>query len=473
MRRHGTFSVILVNLGLKTNTFSKGTRVGVAEPHTGEARPLFQGGLLAVQQELAAPQELDNEATTTGAEGTSEPPLVPLAKEQETPEVNSAGVPKDLAGKEYGRLDQFRGLWSGILGMLNDTTHHIQLKQNAKPVYSAQYRAGPHRSREIEKQVKTVLNLGVIEPSDAEWFFPVVVVQTPGGHFRFCADYRRLNKRTLNDVYPIPRINDILNSLGDATVFSTRDCTVGFWNIPVAAEDREKTTFTSHTGLFPFFRLLIGRVKAPASFQGALDIILCGIHWQTWLLYRYDVIVIYRTVFDHIQHLLEVLVLQGKAGFSLKPSKCHLFHQEFEYLGQVVRPGRLRGNQKNIKSLPQVLFPLNHTELKSFLCMCNMYRRIIEDYAHITKPLTELTSHKLPHVLPTLDAAQIEAVQYLKERLTSTSILALPRSEGLFILDTDACAVQVGCTPSAATRQDHSSGRILNPGPHPGRIKQL
>ena len=340
-------------------------------------------------------------------------------------------------------------------------------------MYSAQYRAGPHRSREIEKQVKTVLDLGVIEPSDAEWFFPVVVVQTPGGHFRFCADYRRLNKRTLNDVYPIPRINDSLNSLGDATVFSTLDCTVGFWKIPVAAEDREKTTFTSHTGLFPFFRLSIGRVNAPASFQGALDIILSGIHWQTCLLYRYDVIVIYRTVNDHIQHRSEVLVLQGKAGFSLKPSKCHLFHQEFEYLGQVVRPGRLRGNQKNIKSLPQVLFPLNHTELKSFLCMCNMHRRIIEDYAHITKPLTELTSTKLPHVLPTLDAAQMEAFEYLKERLTSTSILALPRTEGLFILDTDACAVQVGCTPSAATRQDHSSGRILNPGPHIGRIKQL
>jgi len=412
--RHKPFSVLLVNLSRKTKMFAKGTRVGVAEPYTGEARPLSQGALLAVQQELAARQELDTQAAMATAEGPPEPPVVPPPKEPESPEVNWAGVPTELHGKVHGLLDQFNGMRSGNLGELKATTHHIKLTPDAKPVYSAPYRAGPHRRLEIEKQVKKMLDLGVIEPSDAEWSFPVVVVPKPGGHFRLCVDYRRLNERTVKEVYPIPRMEDCLGFLGDATVFSTLGCNSGYWQIPVAAEYRDKTTCTSHTGLFRFLRLPFGLVNAPAAFQRALDIILSALRWQTCLVYQDAVIVFSRTVADPIRHLREVLLLLEKAGVSLKPSKRHLSQQKVEYLGQVVRPGQLLVNQKNIKSLAQALPLRNQTELKSFLGMCNVYRRFIKDYAHIAKPLTKLTSKKLPHVLPPLDAAQTAAFEYFK-----------------------------------------------------------
>jgi len=104
------------------------------------------------------------------------------------------------------------------------------------------------------------------------------------------------------------------------------------------------------------------------------------------------VIVFSQTVDDHIRHLREVLLLLEKAGVSLKPSKCHLFQHEVEYLGHIVRPGQLLVSQKNIKSQAQAFPPRNQTELKSFLGMCNLYRRFIKDYAHISKPLTKLTS---------------------------------------------------------------------------------
>jgi len=190
--------------------------------------------------------------------------------------VSWAGVPTELHGKVHGLLDQFKGMWSGKLGELKTTTHHIQLKPDAKPVYSAPYQAGPHRRREIEKQLKKMLDLGVIEPSNVEWFFTMVVMPKPGGQFRFFVDYRRLNKRTAKDVYPIERMDGCLDSLGDATVFPILDCNSGYWQIPVAAEDRDKTTCTSHTGLFRFLRLPFGLVNVPASFQRALDIILSG-----------------------------------------------------------------------------------------------------------------------------------------------------------------------------------------------------
>jgi len=446
VHRNKPYYVLLVNLGRKTKLFAKGTRVGVVEPYTGEAQPLSQGALLAVQQELAARQELETQEAMARSEGPPEPPVVPPSMEPETTEVNWAGVPTELHGKANGLLDQFNGMWSGKLGELKATTHHIQLKPDTKPVYSAPYWAGPHRRLEIEKQVKKMLDLGVNEPSDAEWSFPVVVVPKPGGHFRFFVDYRRLNERTVKDVCPIPRMDDCLDSLGNATVFSTLDCIAGYWKISVAAEDRDKTTFTSQTGLFRFLWLPFGLVNAPASFQRALDIILSGLRWQTCLVYLDVVIVFSWTVEDHIRHLCEVLLMLEKAGVSLKLSKCHLFQQEVECLGHVVRPGQLLVNQKNIKSLAQALPPRSQTELKSFVGMCNVYRSLIKDDAHIAKPLTKLISKKLPHVFPPLDAAQLAAFEYLMERLTLTPILALPRLEGLLILDTDACVVQVGCT---------------------------
>ena len=123
-------------------------------------------------------------------------------------------------------------------------------------------------------------------------------------------------------------MDDCLDSLVDATVFSTLDCNAGYWQIPVAAEDRDKTTFTSHTGLCRFFRLPFGLVNAPASFQRALDIILSGLQWKTCLVYLNDVIVFSRTIGQHIRHLHEVLLLLEQAGVSLKPSKCQLFQQK-------------------------------------------------------------------------------------------------------------------------------------------------
>jgi len=114
---------------------------------------------------------------------------------------------------------------------------------------------------------------------------------------------------------------------------------------------------------------------------------------------------------DHIWPLREVLHLLEKADVSLKPSNCNQFQNEVEYLPHVFRPGQLLMNQKNIKSLAQALPPRNHTEFKSFLSMCNVYRRFIKDYAHIAKPLTELTSKMLPHALFPLDAAQLVAFE--------------------------------------------------------------
>jgi Reverse transcriptase (RNA-dependent DNA polymerase) len=121
-----------------------------------------------------------------------------------------------------------------------------------------------------------MLQAGVIAPANAEWASPTVMVPKPDGSTRFCVDYRRLNAITVRDSYPLPRMDECIDSLGDVSIFSTLDCNAGYWQIPVAKEDIPKTTFTSHEGTFWFLRMPFGLRNAPATFQRFVDITLSG-----------------------------------------------------------------------------------------------------------------------------------------------------------------------------------------------------
>eukprot|EP00170_Pyropia_yezoensis_P000410 contig_2262_g411 len=192
------------------------------------------------------------------------------------PNVNQKKFPPDLKEALEKLLQEHRHLWSGELGKMDGTLHRIQLKPDANPVHLQPYRAGPHRRDEIEKQITKMLKMDVTEPSDGEWAFPVVVVPKPGDHFRFGVDYRRLNEMMVKHVYPIPRLDECIDFFGDATLFSTLDCNAGYWQIPLADEDKDKTTLTGHIGLFRCERLPFGLTIAPDTFQRAIDIILSG-----------------------------------------------------------------------------------------------------------------------------------------------------------------------------------------------------
>lgn len=147
-----------------------------------------------------------------------------------------------------------------------------------------------------------------------------------------------------------------------------------------------------------------------------------------------------------MERLREVQALFFQAGVTLKADKCHLFEAEVEYLGHVSSPGELRVNKNNMKALRQARQPNTQTELKSFLEMCNVYGRFHKDYALVARPLTQLTSVKLPAQLPAFYEKQTASFEILKKRLTTTPVLALPQREGQFVLETDACGVPVGCS---------------------------
>jgi len=242
----------------------------------------------------------------------------------------------------WGLLAKYRQMWDGHLGHVTTANHRIELIPGAKPVQVQPYRAGP-RARELEsEEVQRMLKAGVIEPAISEWASPVVLVPKPDGKMRFCVDYRKLNAITVRDTYPLPRMDECIDSLGDATLFSTLDCNSGYWQIPVSPEDIEKTTFTCHEGLFWFLRMPFGLRNAPATFQRTMDILLSGLKWKTCLVYLDDIIIFSKSEEEHARHLDQVLTLLAGAGLSLNLKKCHFFRDTVDYLGHVIRLGKLQ-----------------------------------------------------------------------------------------------------------------------------------
>lgn len=373
------FSVTLSNFSDKTVTIPKNAVVALALP-----APL---GIVTL--EMGDPTKKKTELRKTDLGSWESDVHIGVENEQVREDVLSL-------------LSEYRRMWSGELGKIVATKHRIELQPDAKPVYQTPYRAG-HKSREFQqKEVDRMLTDKVIEAAQSEWASPVVLVPKKDGSLRFCVDYRRLNAVTIRDSYPIPRMDECIDSLGDATVFTTLDCNSGYWQIEVAEEDRDKTTFVSHCGMYRFLRMPFGLKNAPATFQRAVDIILSRVKWRFALVYLDDVIIYSKTVEDHFRHVREVLSMLSVAGITLKLRKCNFFDTEIAYLGHTIRPGRLEINNKNTDALRNAQPPTNLTELRSFLGMCNVYRRFVPGFARVAAPLSRKTRKGEPTEWETL-----------------------------------------------------------------------
>ena len=418
--RNKPFRIVLSNFGETSVTLAKNTVVALAMD-----APL---AVMTIQNGTT----LDEKKTETTDKNWREDVQIGLEDDESRQKV------LDL-------LEDFDDMWSGDLGTISVTKHRIDLEEDSRPVFQQPYRSGL-KARQFERdEVNRMLAAKVIEPSSSEWASPVVIVAKKDGTFRFCVDYRKLNAVTLRDSYPLPRMDEYIDSLGEATVFTTLDCNSGYWQIEMDERDRDKTTFTSHAGLYRFMRMPFGLKNAPATFQRAVDIILSRVKWQCALVYIDDVIVYSRTIEEHFSHVREVLTLLRQSGITLKLRKCAFFESSVEYLGHVIRPGRLEVANANIESIKKAKIPTTQTELRSFIGMCNVYRRFVPNFARIAAPLNKRLKKGEPTQLGPLSEEELESYETLKTNLVTAPILALPREGYRFTLDTDACDYQVGC----------------------------
>lgn len=362
--------------------------------------------------------------------------------------------------------NKFKNLFGPVGNEMVKTNVRAAIRTNTdEPIYAKSYPYPACMRDEVERQVKELLSENVIRPSNSPYNSPIWVVPKkpkPNGEkqYRMVIDYKRLNAVTIPDTYPIPDINSTLASLGDAKLFTTLDLTSGFHQILMSERDIPKTAFSTMNGKYEYLRLPFGLRNAPAIFQRMIDDVLKEIIGKICYVYIDDVIVFSKSEEDHLRDIETVFSKLDKAGLKINLEKTNFMATSVEFLGYLVTPEGILPDKKKVKAIENILPPKNLKELKSFLGLTSYYRKFIQDYAKIAKPLTNITRGDLSNVranqsrnVPiSLDDDAIRSFETLKELLTSADVLAFPDFEEGFNLTTDA--------------SDYAIGAVLSQGEH-------
>ena len=287
---------------------------------------------------------------------------------------------KDQKDKVYQLMNQYHDLFAledKELGKTSLVKHKIKLTDK-KPFKLRHRRIPPHEYEEVKAHLKEMEDIGAIRKSHSPWSSPVVLVRKKTGELRFCIDLRTLNARTEKDAYSLPRIEDSLDSLNGAKIFSSLDLKSGYWQVELEEESIPLTAFTvGPLGFYECVRMPFGLTNAPATFQRLMENCLGDLHLRSCIIYLDDIIIFSKTPEEHVHRLSQVFEKLAAAGLKLKPSKCEFFKTEINYLGHVVSREGIKTDDKKIEAIKNWPRPVTNTEVRSFLGFTNYYRRFI------------------------------------------------------------------------------------------------
>ena len=337
------------------------------------------------------------------------------------------------------------------LGLTNITEHCIET-ENSRPIKQRPRPVPLAFADEDKKAVQKLLEQGSVRPSISPWASPMVFVRKKNGQVRPCIDYRKLNFVTRKDAFPLPRTQDCLDTVAGAKLFSSLDITSAYNQIPVREEDIPKTAFVTKYGLYEYTTMPFGLCNAPATFQRAMEIALAGLQWTTCLIYLDDVLIFSDNFDQQINRIQQVLDRIKLAGLKLKPSKCHLIRNQVTFLGHVLTPRGIKPNPENIEKILKWEHPTTVKEIQSLLGMTNYYRRFIEGYSALVRPLIDLTKKGVKFKW-SIDCTK--AFDKVRSLLVNAPILAHAMDTGDYILDTDACDTSIGAVLSQLQDNEH------------------
>ena len=330
----------------------------------------------------------------------------------------------------------------GVDGRLGhvDAKVPIPLRPGTIPTSLPMYGASPAKREVIDHQVKAWFEAGVIEPSISPWGFPVVVVYR-NGKARLVVDYRKLNANTIPDEFPIPRQTEIIQALSGSQVLSSFDALAGFTQLEIQEEDREKTAFRCHLGLWQFRRMPFGLRNGPSIFQQLMQGILAPYLWLFTLVYIDDIVVFSKSWDEHLNHLDLVLGAIAKAGVTLSPSKCFIGYSSILLLGQKVSRLGLSTHREKVQAILDLERPKSVAELQKFLGMVVYFSQYIPYYSFIAAPLFALLKKGVKW---RWDAEHETVFQEAKEMLAKAPALGHPIQGTPYRLYTDASDIALG-----------------------------
>lgn len=377
-------------------------------------------------------------------------PLPPEWKDRITTMLNSMPEVFSHHDLDFGHTDKVRHRIK-----LNDET---PFKYRPRPIH-------PHDMEAVRKHLQELLDSGVIRESESPFASPIVVVRKKDGSVRLCIDFRKLNLQTIKDAYALPKLEEAFSALAGSKWFSVLDLKSGYYQIEMEESDKQKTAFVCPLGFWEFNRMPQGITNAPSTFQRLMEKCVGEMNLKEVLVFIDDLIIFSSSLEEHEQRLKRVLQRLRDYGLKLAPEKCKFFQTSVRYLGHVVSERGVETDPDKVKALTTWPIPSNLKELQSFLGFAGYYRRFIQGYSHVIRPLTDLTSGyppvrkgrkkskkatsqvyhdpKEPFAQRWTPSCQ-EAFNLIIKKLTSAPVLGFANPQLPYVLHTDASTLGVG-----------------------------
>jgi hypothetical protein len=332
-----------------------------------------------------------------------------------------------------------------------EVDHRIELEPGAVPPSRPTYRMSPAELDELKKQLNELTEHGFIQPSKSPFGAPVLFVKKKDGSIRMCIDYRALNKITIKNKYPLPRVDELLDRLHGAKWFSKLDLRSGYHQVRIHPDDVAKTAFRTRYGHFEFLVLPFGLTNAPATFMHLMQQVFRPYLDQFVIVFLDDILIYSRTWEEHREHVRTVLQLLRQHQLYAKASKCEFFRQKIGFLGHVVDTNGIHMEPDKVKAIQEWPVPRNVHDIRSFLGLAGYYRKFVRSFSRLSSPLSELLQKDKPFEW---SPVQQQAFEHLKQAVASAPVLITPDEKLPYVMTTDASGYAIGATLS----QDQGKG---------------
>lgn len=327
-----------------------------------------------------------------------------------------------------------------------DLTDEVPFKQRHRSIPPSMY-------EEVKAHLQQLLEHGIISQSSSPWASGIVLVRKKCGGLRFCIDYRQLNQRTVKDSYALPRIEELMDHLIGAKFFSSLDMRSGYYQVEMEEAHKPRTAFTvGPLGFYQCERMPFGLTNAPATFQRLMERTMEELHMKECITFIDDVLVPGKDFEQEMTRLGNVFGKLRKQNLKLNPKKCEFFKRRVKYCGHIVSEDGVETDPAKTSKIAEWPVPKNVDDVRQFLGFSGYYRRFVQGFSKVAKPLTDLLTgtqgrKKGKTTGPTTwtwGDAQVKAFDALKEKLTSPPILAYADFKQPFVLYTDASGDGLG-----------------------------